>query len=295
MLKSIILVAFLLLPISPVWAQAGFEDSDGKSSLILKQGGTGRINLTDASIKVGYVYQQSTEPFRLGVELSGKATNGISTLFEKDDIAPEAKAKLSLGWQWLLSTKPSAGEESSLVVDDWATFQLGYSRAQYKLFDPTNPFAGQIQNRNFNGFSFAMYYNVLFRSNISIGVSLGLDHQNNYTDLKEVELFDRVTIYDSVGVFRATTKTEKMRQGDFVETNHTLGNYDIVWVPEFLGNRIGFDLFGRFDRNNDENMFKPGVGVFIAEKGAPTKVVGAISFESIEGRLRIGLLVGFNF
>lgn len=297
-MKSLLMILPLfVLSFSLGWAQSGFEDSDGKSSLIFEKGGTGKINLTDASIKISYLYHKSNKPCRYGIELSGKASNGISTLFEKDNIAPEAKVKLSFGYQWLLSKKISGSdkEESGIIVDDWATIQLGYSRAQYKLFTPTKSFADQIQKKNFDGFSLTAYYNVLLRRNVLIGLSIGLDHQNNYTFLKEIELSDRTTVFDSAGASRTTNKTEKLRQGNFAEGNHTLGNYDIVWVPEFLSNRIGFDLFGRFDWNKDDNSFKPGIGVFIVEKGAPSKVVGGITFESVEGNLRVGLLAGFNF
>jgi hypothetical protein len=292
-----VVLSLLFFPCSWGWAQAGFEDSDGKSSLIFQQGGTGRINLTDASLKVSYLYQKDNKPGRFGIELSGKATNGISTLFDKDDIAPEATVKLSFGCQWLLGKKMTRdeGEEGSMIVDDWATIQIGYSRAQYKLYTPTNAFVDQIQKKNFDGFSFTAYYYVLFQGNVSIGVAVGLDHQNNYASLKEIELSDRITVLDSAGVMRTTNDTEKLRQGVFAEGSAKLWNFDIVWIPEFLKYRIGLDLFGRCSWQKGENTFKPGVGVFICEDGAPTKVVGGISFESVEGKLRVGLVGGFNF
>ncbi len=298
-MKSLLMILPLfLLSFSLGWAQSSFEDSDGKSSFIFDEiGGTGKINLTDASIKISYLYRKSNKPCRYGVELSGKATNGISTLFEKDNIAPEAKVKVSFGRQWLLSKKSPGSDKvkRGIIVDDWATIQLGYSRAQYKLFTPSKPLADQIQKKNFDGFSLTAYYNALLRGNVLIGLSIGLDHQSNYTSLKEIELSDRTTVFDSAGFSRITNKTEKLRQGNFAEVNHFLGNYDIVWVPEFLHNRIGFDLFSRFDWNKDDNSFKPGIGVFITEEEAWTKVVGGITFESVEGNLRVGLLAGFNF
>ncbi len=298
-MDKLVMLMTLFFFFSPLLkAQSGFEDSEGKSSIIyLESGGIGKINITDANIKLCYLHHVSDEYFRYGGEVMGKASNGISTLFEKKDIAPEAKIRASLGYQWILSAKPSGEveEDNTMIVDDWTTIQVGYSHGQYRIVNPRNSFDHQIEKQKFDGFSIVGYYNLLFKHNFFLGVSIGLDRQNNYGSLEEVEVTDRTVTFDTSGFSRSIVTTESLRRGEFIVNNHFLANYDIMWIPGFLNYRMGIDLFGRYDRGGGNSNFKPGIGLFITEKGAPTKVVGGITFESVDHVLRIGLMTGINF
>jgi hypothetical protein len=277
-----------------MYGQSAFGDSEEKTSIVLNTGGVAQINIKDASIKIGYLYRKSDKPFRLGIQLTGKITNGLGSLVENGEISPEAKFNLSLGYQWLLS-KETSGKTPGTIVDDWFTIRVGFYKGQYKLFIPGNDYEDQIQKKDFEGLSVIAFYNILFRTNIIMGISFGYERQNNYQTLEEVEITDTTTVYEGNGTLRTQSATQKVRKGDYLESNYMLANFDVLWIPGFIGNRIGIDLFGRYDSTKDKKIFKPGIGLFIVQKGAPTKVIGGITFETIEKKLKIGLFAGFNF
>jgi len=290
-----LIILIHLFPIV-VKSQTTFEDTDAKSSIVLYKGGIAQINITDASIKIGYQYYRTDIPIRFGLELSGKNANGIAMLFEKGNFVPETKITLSIGQQWLLSKKPDGTcRDNLLIQDDWLTIQIGYKRAQYSLFIADNIYDNQIEKKNFDGYSIMVFHNILFQGNVLTGISLGYEQQNNYGSLKKIEVTDTKTIYEGEGQLRTTTQTQKLRQGDYIENNHLLANFDIIWVPDFLGEQVGIDFFGRYDGSKDKKIFKPGLGFFILKKGAPTIVLGGITFESVEKKLRIGLIAGLKF
>jgi hypothetical protein len=288
------IIGFIFLtPI--IIAQSGFEDADGKSSVILGEGGTGRINISDANIKVSYLYRNSKSYFRFGIEFTGKAENGFAPLFQNENIAPNAGGKISFGYQWILSKKPKGEPITSIFVDDWLTLQIGYNRAQYKLFFPNNAMSTQIQKQDFDGYNITGYYNILFKQNFFLGLSLGFNKENNYQSLKEIEITDKSIIIDSSGFQRSTNNTFKIREGTYKTSNHVLFNYDLIWVPDFMKDLIGIDIFGRYDKDPDNNNFTPGIGIFITQRGAPTQVIGGISFSYEQKELKIGFISGYNF
>jgi hypothetical protein len=297
-MKKIIFILFTLIIFQPyINAQTGFEDAESKSSIILDRNGVSKFNITDASIKIGYLFHNSESRYRFGIDVSGKAENGIAALFENDNIAPNANLNLTLGYQTILSQSlnDSIINTSNLIVDDWLTIQIGYNKAQYKLFDPLKAKEDQIQKRNFDGFNITGYYNILFKYNYFLGISIGFAKLNNYQSLKEVELIDKTIIIDELGFQRYINKTQKLRRGDFNTVNHILFNFDAVWIPKFFSNRIGIDVFGRYDKIEGTDSFTPGLGIFITQDGAPTHVIGGISFSYKDKDLKIGLISGFNF
>lgn len=272
-------------------AQGAFEDSEGKSGIVLNTGGAGIINITNGSAKIAYVYINTTSHWRFGAEIQGSLTKGIGSLFVEKSVAAQAGGKATIGYQHLLSEKPTPGSTPVFFKDDWLYMQLGFSRASNALFDRE---VNAITKRPFDGYSAMLYYNVLISNgSFLIGVAAGFDRQNNSTELTPVEIIDGTPVVSG----RTLTSSTDALEGDYKESNHLVANADIVWLPNFLGNRIGVDLFGRFDANATEksSTFKPGFGLFINEAGNPTHVIGGISFESVSGKLRVGIMGGFHF
>ncbi len=283
-----LLFILFLLPCMLI-GQSTFQDSEGKSSIVINQGGIGQINITDATIKIGYLYYDTKYPFRFGIEVSGKATNGFATLFKKEEVVPEAKMKISFGYHELLKKK------SGVISDDWLTFQVGYQRGNYKLFDPAMDYEHQIRKEKFDGFSAMIYYNMILKGSVLIGISLGIERQNNYQYLEKVEINDITTVSENDKTIRRISSTQELRQGEYKKNDHFLANFDILWEPDFFSGRLGIDLFGRYDSTKNQKAFKPGVGIFILKKEAPTKVIGGITFEMVEKQLQIGLTAGIDF
>ncbi|HEY5536465.1 MAG TPA: hypothetical protein VIL99_16215 [Ignavibacteria bacterium] len=297
-MKTIIFILFTLIIFQPyINAQTGFEDADSKSSIILDKNGVSKFNITDASIKIGYLFHNSESRYRFGFDVSGKAENGIASLFENDNIAPNANLNLTLGYQTIFSQPLDAPNLNTkyFIVDDWFTIQIGYNKAQYKLFNPLKAKEEQVQKRNFDGFNVTGYYNILFKYNYFLGVSLGFAKLNNYQSLNEVELIDKTIVIDELGFQRYINKTQKLRRGDLNIVNHILLNFDAVWIPKFFSYRVGIDVFGRYDKFEETDSFTPGLGIFITQEGAPTHVIGGISFSYKDKDLKIGLISGFNF
>ncbi len=95
------------------------------------------------------------------------------------------------------------------------------------------------------------------------------------------------------GTVRNLVSARRARVGDYKETTDVLLNADYVWFPPAFGSRIGLDAFARW--NLTRGSFEPGLGVFITQPNAPTRVVGGLSVSSVDGDLNVGLISGFNF
>jgi hypothetical protein len=211
---------------------------------------------------------------------------------------------------------------------DWLTFQTGYKRARYKLLNESGAFADQVRKQSFDGYNVTLGYNALItlaklasirearqqlkmrrdqgealtnvpdgppQGSIIFGASIGVERRNNVDDLKEIEVEDQT--FTSVGgtTQRRAVSRQQVLSGIYKEFTAVPLNTDVVWHPASLAGRIAFDAFTRSNLGDVNREFVPGVGVFITEKGAPTKVVGGISFSFKDGKARIGLVGGFHF
>lgn len=290
------------------YGQTAFEDSESKSSLILFQGGAGKINFSETSFSLNYIYRNSQNKLRFGAEISGKLTEGMGTLFDDGSFQPGAGLKASIGWELnTVAPQDSSNDladtkgEDNITLPKWLTVVAGYSRTQFDLFKADESAADQIAKEPFDGLFLAVHYNALVCDGECLfGLSLGVERQNNFQSLPVIVVVDRKNVYTEPDSTRTIEKTMNVRSFDDFKTNGALIiNGDFVWVPRFLGHRIGIDFFGRIDTGKKgSKAIKPGIGFFMAEENAPTRVVGGISFEfegfKLDG-LRVGLVTGFKF
>ena len=211
--------------------------------------------------------------------------------------------RLSIGWDVFdldlnkLDSKPRTEIESRY---SWLTMSVGYKRARFNLFRENEVLSNQFIEEGFDGWSGMIYYNHMpSNGNALFGLSAGVERQNNILSLAEVEVIDRITVFSNEDTTRISERVTAARQGEYAENWAFITNLDLVWIPSELGNRIGFDLFGRLDTGKEgSEVLTPGIGVFITEAETPTRVVGGMSFEfeSFDpGKLRVGLIVGFKF
>lgn len=319
-LRSTILLGILLaLTASLAWGQTGFEDSEGKSSIVILEGGTGKINVTDKSIKIGYLYRQSPGVLRFGAEVFGKASEGRGVVFSSGTFQPEAGFNLSLGFDLndidlrdvprLDSTnvedfkKKLEKQLAKRKIYNWITFRVGYKRAQYDLFRPGSKAPDQIEKQAFNGYSGAVHYNAMIcQGDCLFGLSFGVDGKNNISTFKDVEVFEEVDFSTNADTTRLVRRTKKAKRQDkeaYKETAAFLINMDLAYIPSKLGNRIGFNFFARFDTGKeDAELLRPGLGIFITEDKAPSRIIGGASLEFGSFRFdkpRVGLVAGFKF
>ena len=286
-------VAFALLACSStVLAQTAFEDAGGESSIFINQGGFARVNVTDTTVKIGHVFDNTKNDYFFGVELSGKLSGKFASLFESGKPSPEGQIRLTLG------KKKLSLVSSKHLTTDWLTFHVGYRRASYKLLAEGETFANQVRKEKFDGFSAIMAYNALFKSKrgpVLFGISGGAERRNNIDDLDEVEVNDQVFTSADGTTQRSVVAKQKAFRGTFEKVTAAPINTDLVFFPARFESRIGFNFFTRSNVGEGNKRIEPGFGVFFTKEGEPTKVIGGLSLSVRDGKGRFGLIAGYNF
>lgn len=297
---SLVLVS-LLFPIHQSDAQTALGDADGKTSLVLMNGGAVSVNFTDSSAKGGYLYWKTSKPFRFGVEFSGKAANGYSSLFDGEDISPEASAKLSVGYQPVKHrTAEGVASDTSngLVRDYWLTLEAGYRRGEYTMINEEAKFGSETSQEEQDSPSVTFYANALVAGNILGGLSVGYARENNYEDLSKVEAIDTTIVATSGSTTRTTAHKVTGRSGDYQEFDEFTVNADFMWIPPIFAKRLGIDLFVRYSSpQGEKDTFEPGVGFFIVEKDSPSRIVAGITVkrDDINDAVKLGFVAGYSF
>jgi hypothetical protein len=279
-------------------AQTAFEDAGGNSSIFIRDGGFARVNVTDSSVKTGYVFDFTDKDYFFGIELSGKLSGKFASIFESGKPSPEGRIRGTVGWKFLLSDPPKGEPTKGPLTDDWLTLHVGYRRASYRLLAENENFASQIKKRPFDGFEAILAYNALFRSKrgpVLLGVSGGAERRNNIGDLSEVEVEDQVFTSSSGTTQRSVLSKQKAFRGEFAESTAAPINTDLVWFPARFRSEIGFNFFTRSNVGGGDRHIEPGVGVFVTKAGQPTKVIGGLSLSARDGKARFGLIAGYNF
>lgn len=292
-------LAFALFAFSPsVFAQRAFEDAGGDSSIYLNEGGFARINVTDKAVKTGFVFDETNKPLFFGVELTGKLSGKFASLFESGKPSPEGEIRVTVGKKNLFSTRPKGVPSTSRLTSDWLTFNVGYRRASYKLLAEGETFANQVRKQKFDGFSAIVAYNALFKSKRGpwlFGISGGAERRNNIDDLDEVEVNDEVFTSADGTTQRSVVSSQTAFRGTFEKAIAAPINTDLIFFPKKFESTLGLSFFTRSNVGAGNKRIEPGVGVFFTKKGAPTKVIGGLSFSVRDGKGRFGLIAGYNF
>jgi hypothetical protein len=321
-IAGVLVVVLALLFFSPkTTAQMPFQDAKGNGSLLLADGGFVQINIADPSIRVGYLHDISNQRWSIGFDASGKLTGTRAPLLNKNQAAPDVKVGFTFGRKYLIAKpldlnnaadqqklkdvqaeavshglKPNddLGEYWRSVPYDRLTLQLSYAYKQYSLFDPAATFDKQVFKKNFHNPSAALNYSMLLNGSNLVGASVGVGRTNNSNDLTAVDVRDinSATFSNTV---REVVRTRQVLRGDFKQSTSVFLNTDYVVYPRSTFNRVGLDFYTRSVFTGIDKGFHPGLGVFISEKGAPTRVVGGVTISYDEGKATVALIAGFNF
>jgi len=206
------------------------------------------------------------------------------------------KADIEVNQTTPVSLKPGEdfGDYVQNMPYDQVAFQLGYTRAQYQLYSESVPFGQQVYKRDFDGLSGSIVYNLLPSGGHSLwGVAAGLKRSNNFDNLTEVEVRDISTVVDN-GIERQVVRVRKARRGDFKESTDFFTNGDYVWWPSRFDSRIAMDIFVRTTPGGVDTHVRAGLGVFLTEKGAPTRAIGGLSV-LFGGETKVALFAGIPF
>jgi hypothetical protein len=194
----------------------------------------------------------------------------------------------------LVNARPDPGP--GRMTFDWLTLRMSYERSQHSLVDASAAFVDQISTQDFNGWGALLSYNLEFEGPSVLGLSFGVEKRNNVGALRSVDIRDLMSTSTDGSSVRTIEVMRKALSGEYKESVETTLSTDYIVLPRFLDSRIAVDLFTRTNFSETSNDFRPGIGIFLTQDRAPTRVIGGISFyEDREENLAVDLVLGFNF
>jgi hypothetical protein len=317
----LMVIAVLVFQISVAHGQAPFRDGEDNGTVLLaKTGGYFQFDVADPSVRFGYL-RDTPSNWVFGFEASGKLTGNKAPLLTQSRVAPDAKVGFSIGRKYVFANKfdltdpnvqkqleairqeavdnglernDDLGEYLHMMPYDRLTLQLSYAYKQYRLFDEAATFDNQVFKKGFHNPSAALTYSGLLTGTNFLGVSLGVGRSNNSDDLTEVDVRD-INTFSADDTVREVVRTREVLRGDFKQSTSVFLNTDYVWYPRKGFSRIGFDFYTRSVFTGIDKGFRPGLGVFLSEKGSPTKVLGGFTISYDDGKPSMALVVGFSF
>lgn len=296
---SVLIIGGLLYAPFNSYASNALGDANDESSIYMWGGGGISANFKDKSAKVSYLYSKSDKPLSLGVTLKGKSTNDASVIFDGDKVTPETTISIPIGYHWLFSEKPGRQEPTGFIRDDWFFLEVKYTSGEYQMFDSSRVFNGQLYKEKMQAPALALSYNAITSYNVLFGTSLEYGKTNNYTDLKKKEVKTTTDVDTSGSSARVTESSVTAREGVYKEFNQTKFNIDAMIIPEYFESRIGLDLFARYTNSSEQesSYVNTGLGVFLLKDGAPTKIVGGITFmrDDKKNENVVGIVAGYNY
>lgn len=93
----LLLGCFLLLILQPAFGQLVSEDAKGEEVQVQYLGGSFLVNSANDSIKIGYTLRNKSD-WCLGIDVAGKAENGIASLLKNGDLTPNVKINFNIGY-----------------------------------------------------------------------------------------------------------------------------------------------------------------------------------------------------
>jgi hypothetical protein len=276
--------------------QSIYEDKKGASAIFLPSGGTFRLNLADASLKLSYANMITTKKLFYGFDVSGKTNDGLSSLISNGNISPVAKVNGIIGLKELFRKSNS--------YDGWLALKIGYEGSSFKLFNPASKFSEQLKKRTFNTFTSSINLNFKIGGNKLLAISAGYQKVNNYTDLEEIELTDTKSFKDSVSnTVRSYESKVAARTGNYEVYDQVPINLDFFWTPD-INPRIGFYHYWRTRFTDGKAKHGIGSGLFLLKKNNPLSSVAGLVFdiadiskldEGFGKNFTVNFLIAYNF
>jgi hypothetical protein len=315
-----VVIAIIVFPVAVVRGQVPFRDAEENGTVLLAEsGGYFQFDVADPSVRLGYLHDWAK--WTIGFDASGKLSGTRAHLLNNNRVAPDIKVGFSFGRKYLFAERlnrndpdvrrkleeiraegvahglePNAdvGEYFHAMPYDRLMLQLGYAYKQYTLFDEFATFDKQVFKKGFHNPSAALTYSALLSGSNFFGASFGIGRSNNSNDLTEIDVRD-INTFSSDDTVREVVRNREVLRGDFKQSTGVFLNTDYVLYPQKGFNRIGFDFYTRSVLTGIDKGFRPGLGVFLSEKGNPTKVLGGFTISYDDGKASVALVVGFSF
>lgn len=320
----VLVIAVFAFHSSAVKAQVPFSDGEENGSVLLAgTGGYFQFDVADPSVRLGYL-RDTKSNWLFGFEASGKLSGQKAPLLTRSRVAPDMKVGFSFGKKYAFFEKfdlnditdpklqsklkeiraeaarhgfasdADLGEFVHAVPYDRLMLQVSYAYKQYTLFDELADFDNQVVKKGFHNPSVALTYSVLLDGTNFLGASFGVGRSNNSNDLTEVDVRD-INTFTADDTVREVVRSREVLRGEFKQSTSVFLNTDYVWYPQKGFDRIGFDFYTRSTFTGIDKGFRPGLGVFLSEKGNPTKVLGGVAISYDDGKPSVALVVGFSF
>lgn len=297
-MRIVIAIAVALwLYIGPASAQqSAYQSGDGQTSIYLDQSAA-TVNFGDSKVNFSYVNRHSVRKLFWGLEAFAKASSGVTNLFSSDKPKiPEGGGDFVLGFHNPFNL--STGASPKLFVDDWWLVDAGYSRSSFYVSSVPTPI--DSAKRSFDRFRTVVAYNALVNGFFAFGVAAGAERRNNLSDLKQV-VFETVLVPSPTGSSNSITQTQAGFLGNYRQYIAAPIYTDLLFLlPPAkkifnLDYQIGIDGFTRSNLAAFNRTADGGVGIFLTQKGAPTKVLGGVSASWNGGKVQVAVVASYIF
>ena len=294
-MHRIVAVVFVLLIATAARAQTTFESSDGEGTLTLRGGGLLHVNFADANVSFGLVRQVSTDRWRVGVDGTLTAKDGLVSLVDDGFALRGGSISGFAGRDFL--------PDDSIVQYGFLAGRVKYTRATLDIL-PDNSTTLDVLSTTFNGGTAGVAYNALLdtaRGNgggeeFLLGIAVDYGRRNNVDKLDTVQVCDELrSVTTPTQTVRRESSCMNASAGAYLTSNRVTAAFDVLWYQRWSSNRVALAFLGRYDELKHDTAFVPGFGIFVTESGAPLKMQGGFTIEAIDHKPRLGLQVGFPF
>jgi hypothetical protein len=273
---------------------SAYQAADGTSSIYLANAKANLVyNVSDSKFDVGYLHEEAGPSWEYGFSFSGKPASDLSTqIFQTGNSPAAIGGGGSFGHHHIFSPSLANLDPRSPWRDDWAIVNVTYTGSTFYTV-PNSTTTATIRQQ-FNGISVLPTYNAFLNApgmNLLLGLAAGVNRTNNLSSLKAVTV--------DTPVYQASSGTTVVQQ-----QSAYLGPYstsigiplysDFVIIPKKLP-WIDFDAFTRSNLASANRYGEGGVGLFLAQPGKPTQVLGGISLGWKDGVRAIALVGGWAF
>lgn len=301
---SILLIWGVLICVNPVHASNGSKktaDIRGNSALLNEDVGdfkkiektfTLLLNTANSSLNGTYLWESPEKlPAKFGIDLGGKAANGVSSLFEAFESGENASE--FMGKVFMTFPLGKVNDETNCSSTQRMMIELGMYRGSYnfveKVMSTDSDEAGtgmaeampaitdEISVETHTLPSMFVYYNRNIRSNLLAGISVGWLRMNNYASLESLQVVKSEPAASADSSPATETNIVQSRQtariGDYEDFNALQVSTDVLFVPNINLQPVAFNLFFRYTfRDGRKDLFEPGFGIFKMKEGpSPNK------------------------
>lgn len=264
----IVSVLSAVLVTSRANAQSMYDDSKGKTSLLLSGGQSFLgLNTGDSSIQVSIVRLKNDHWLVWGGRVKGRLTDGVSKLLT------EGKVNTGVSFDGYIGKKIE--KHNSLLA-----LRGAIGRESLALYDPSQAFGAQIKKETFVPWELGLNFSAALQGDYEflLGAAAGVRRFNNYTTLESVKVTDTQTTPAPDGsVVRSVAVDTSARSGDYREGTAPFIDVDVLWkLPAYP---ITARVLGRFvfPAEREIRGHSVGIDLSLVKNNEPTaRLLGVV-------------------